>query len=213
MKYTSIVYDLTYFGIHKIKTAVVGADCDSGISFEISFDGGASFYTVTELNKPFSVNNSKGKIQFRINFNPVSSFDIYRIKTIGYFSNLEAGTTLYFTNKSTKKEYSTTIAENGRYSISLPRGCYEVWFNQNSNKIELLSSFNPETVVLPTKRLDKQLAVELYVKDMKFVKNAIFDVFDDESKKLIGNTIIDTDGDLSDGITSRKCRWICIGFE
>lgn len=213
VSYTSIVYDLTQFGIYDIKNAIVGSDCDNNIAFEVSFDGGVSFSRVSQLNKKFSVRGSKGKIQFRIVFLDEADSNIYMVKTVGYFSNLEVGTTLYFENKKTKELFQTAIAENGRYSIYLPKGLYSVWYRSNSTKINLMPSFNPEAVVLPTKRVDKENSIELYIRDIDWVTNAIFDTFDSTDKKLIGDAIIDYEGDLSDGRTSRKCRWVVIGFE
>lgn len=213
ISYTSIVYDLNQFGIYNISNAIIGTDSDAGISIDVSFDGGTSFLRNVIVNKRLSVPSSKGKIQFRIKFDDDAAANPYKIKTVGFFSNLEIGTALYFENISTKSVYSTTISENGRYSIYLPKGYYTIWAKIRTEKTILLNRFNPETVILPTQRLDKETAIELYIRDVDWVSNAIYDTFSNEDKKLIGDSIIDIDGDLSDGKTSRKCRWVVIGFE
>jgi hypothetical protein len=212
-EYISIIYDLTHFGIFNIKNAIVTSDLDDGITIEVSFDGGVNFILVTEVNKKFNVLQSKGKIQVRVKFYEVEDSDIYTVKTVGYFSNLELGTTLNFTKNSTGENFATNIAENGRYSINLPRGYYEVWIMDNGDKVVLLDSFNPETVIQPTKRLDKENSIEMFIRDVDWIKYAVFDTFDDTNKIYMSSAIIDPEGDLSDGKTNRKCRYWGIGFE
>lgn len=210
--YTSIIYDVTKFGIYNIKNMIVGSDCDNGISIDVSFDGGASFLYNVSLDKKISVPISKGKIQFKIKFNDINITESYLIKTSGFFPDFEIGTVILFENNNTKKIYETNILENGKYSICIPKGIYKV-YTKLPNNIILLDGMNPEAVIQPAKRLDKETIVESYIDKISWVKNAIYDVFDNDDKNLIGDASIDIDGDLSDRKTPRKCRWIVVGFE
>lgn len=212
VNYISKVYDLTQFGIFKINNAIVGSDLDSGISIEVSFDGGATFLLVNPDEK-FHVNKSTGKIQVRISFLNIETNHIYMVKTIGFFQNLEIGTTIYFTKKSTKKEFKTTIKENGKYSIELPRGIYDVWYINDHDKISLINNFNPEIVYLPQVRIDKENSIELYFRDIPWAKYTVFDTFVNNENMKYGNAIIDVDGDLSDGVSDRKCKYWSIHFD
>lgn len=210
--YISIVYDLTKFGIYKIKNAMVTADMDDGITMEVSFDGGSTFIPV-ELNKKFKVTRSKGKIQVKIKFLDSTKADIYKVNAYGFFQNLDIGTTLNFTKISTKETYTTKVGENGRYAISLPRGVYEVWYVTNQGKIVLMNNFNPEVRISPNTSLDKENSIELFLMELDWAKYSVFDTFYDHSKMLNGSAIVDPDGNLSDGITDRKVRYWAIGFE
>lgn len=211
--YLSVVYDLTQFGIFKIRNAIVTADMDDGIAIEVSFDGGSTFHKVKELNKKFSVDRSKGKIQVRITFEDFKGANIYKVKTSGFFQNLDIGTTVNFTKNSTNKTYRTTVGENGRYSISLPRGIYSVWYHEDGERTVLLQNFNPEVASIPTNRLDKENTVELFLRDVEWARYSVFDTFTDSNKMLNGSAIIDPEGNLSDGVTDRKVRYWAIGFE
>jgi len=211
--YLSAVYDLTSFGIFKIKNAIVGADMDDNITIEISFNGGKSFQKVKKLNTKFSVIKSTGKIQVKITFEDQVNSDIYMVKTTGFFQNLEIGTTVNFTKISTNKTYSTTIGRNGQYNISLPRGSYEVWYKNSGTKEVLMTNYNPEITFTPTHRLDKEAIIENVFGDIDWARWSVFDTFVDKSKMIYGSAIIDPEGNLSDGVTNRKCRYWAIGFE
>ena len=211
--YLSVVYDLTKFGIFKISNAIVSSDMDEGISVEVSFDNGKSFYKVESLNTKFPVLKSNGKIQVKIYFEDVKSSDIYKVKSTGFFQNLEIGTTVNFTKLTTNQNYSTTVGRNGQYSISLPRGLYEVWYKNSGVREILMPNFNPEVTYSPTHRLDKEAIIENTFRDIPWAKYSVFDTFADRSKMDRGNAIIDPEGDLSDGTTNRKCRYWAIGFE
>lgn len=211
--YLSAIYDLTAFGIYKIKNAMVSADMDDGITIEVSFDGGSSFLAVDKVNTKFAVPKSAGKIQVKITFHDVNKADIYKVKATGFFQNLEVGTTVYFTKVSTGQIHSTNLGRNGYYSIALPRGLYDVWYKVRGERVDLMTSFNPETAYTPPKRIDKEAQIEGLFRDMTWAKSCVFDTFEDRSKMIHGSAIIDADGDLSDGVTSRKCRYWAIGFE
>ena len=212
--YTSVVYDLTQFGIFKIKNAIVNADMDDGIAIEVSFDGGSTFRKIELLNRKFPVENSKGKIQVKIAFQDPAKADIYTVRTSGFFQNLEIGTTLNFTKKSTNQTYSTTVGSNGGYKLSLPRGIYSIWYKQsNGKKVELVPSFNPEMKISPELGLEKENTIELFLRGVEWAKYSVFDTFADPNKMLNGSTIITPDGNLSDGITDRKVRYWAIGFD
>lgn len=211
--YLSVVYDLTSFGISKIRNAIVSSDMDDNITIEVSFDGGKSFYKINKLNTKFEVPSSTGKIQVRITFEDIASPNIYKVKTTGFFQNLGIGTTANFTNTTTNTNYSTTIGRNGQYNISLPRGIYDVWYTNASKREMLMSQFNPEIVYKPTHRLDKEAIIDGIFSDVAWAKYSVFDTFVDKSKMMYGNTIVDPEGDLSDGVTDRKCRFWAIGFE
>lgn len=211
--YLSAVYDLTSFGIFKIKSAIVSADVDNNITIEVSFDGGVSFHVVEKLNTKFTVSNSAGKIQVRITFEDVAKSYIYKVKATGFFQNLDIGTTVNFTKLSTNKAYSTIVGRNGHYNVSLPRGLYEAWYVSSGKKVILMTNYNPEIVYQPTQRLDKEAIIEGIFRDISWAKYSVFDTFVDKSKMIHGSAILDTEGDLSDGTTNRKCRYWAIGFE
>lgn len=211
--YLSAVYDLTPFGIFNIKNAIMSADLDDGITVDVSFDGGKSFVAAVELNKKFKVRRSTGKIQVRITFEDQARSDIYKVKATGFFQNLDVGTTVNFTKLSTNANYRTTVGRNGYYQISLPRGVYDVWYTSAGEREPLMSSYNPEIVVTPTQRVDKEATIEGVFRDIDWAKWSVFDTFVDRNKMIHGGAIVDAQGDLSDGITDRKCRYWAIGFE
>lgn len=212
--YLSAVYDLTPFGIYKIKNAILCTDIDDDITVEVSFDGGASFYPVAKPNMKFAVpTKSNGKIQVRITFEDVNTRDIYKVKATGFFSNLEIGTPVNFTKLTTNATYSVNLGRNGFYSISLPRGTYDVWYQSGAERQILMSNFNPETSYVPPVRIDKESIIEQTFRDLDWAKYSVFDTFEDRSKMIHGSAIVDVEGDLSDGATSRKCRYWAIGFD
>lgn len=210
--YLSCVYDLTQFGIHKINSALLTADLDRGITVEVSFDGGASFSSAP-LNTRFTVVNSSGKIQTRIVFKSVEQSDIYQVRTTGFFNNLSIGTRVTFTHLTTQKEYSTTLGDHGKYMLMLPRGQYRIWYMSGKNQITITESFDPEMIIDPTHRTDKEVAIELFFRDVPWAKSCVFDTFDDPKKMLYGSAIRDVDGDLSDGTTSRKVKYWAVAFD
>jgi hypothetical protein len=213
VNYLSSIYELTSFGIFKIKNAIVCSDKDDGITIEVSFDGGSTFQLVDKLNTKFSVIKSTGKIQVKITFEDVKRADIYRVKTTGYFQNLEIGTTINFTNVGTGENFKTTIGRHGYYNISIPRGLYELWHLISGRKTTILSSYNPEVTYNPTHRLDKEAIIDGIFRDIEWARYSVFDTFSDRSKMIYGNAVFDSEGDLSDGVTNRKCRWWTVGFE
>lgn len=210
--YLSCVYDLTQFGIHKINSALLTADIDRGIVVEVSFDGGVSFSSVT-LNTRFAVLNSTGKIQVRIVFKPISQSDIYQVRTTGFLNNLSIGTRVIFTHLSSKKDYYATLSDHGKYMLMLPRGQYRIWYMSGKDEVTISESFDPEMIVDPTHRTDKEVAVELFFRDVQWAKSCVFDTFDDPKKMLYGSAIRDVDGDLSDGITNRKVKYWAVAFD
>jgi len=211
--YLSAVYDLTPFGVYKISNAILCSDIDDNITIEVSFNGGKSFTRATP-NVKFPVAKSTGKVQVRITFQEPEKSDIYKVKTNGYFQNLEIGTTVNFTKSSNGNTYKAIIGRNGYYSISLPRGLYDVWYtNASGNRENLLTAFNPEVSYVPFARMDKEAVIEGTFRDLPWAKSCVFDTFEDQSKMIRGTAIVDSDGDLSDGVTSRKCRYWAIGFD
>jgi len=211
--YVSQIYDLTTFGIFNIKNAIVSSDMDNNIIIEVSFNGGGVFHKVDKLNTKFEVPVSTGKIQVRITFEDVPKDDIYMMKSTGFFQNLGVGTTINFTKTSTNKTFSTTIGRNGQYFISLPRGKYTVWYKSNGQKETLMTNYNPEITYTPTYENGKQAIIENTFADIDWARFSVFDTFVDNSKMLNGSAIIDTQGNLSDGKTNRKCRYWAVGFE
>lgn len=211
--YTSVIYDLSHFGVYKIKNAIVCADIDDGITIEVSFDGGSTFVNVDSLNKMFPVLKSTGKIQVKISFNDEGRSDIYRVKTTGFFQNLEMGTTISFIKRSTKERFETSLGDNGKYSISLPRGIYDVYYtNPKGVNVLLMEAFNPETTFMHTWRMDKDAIIEGVFREIPWAKYCVFDTFVDTTKMLRGTAMINSDGDLSDGITNRRVKYWAIGF-
>lgn len=212
-KYVSVVYDLTQFGISKISNAMLGSDyVGSNIAFSVSFDGGKTFKKVNSLNEKFAVVSSNGKVQVKIEFLDTDSPNIYTVKATGFFQNLEVGTTIYFKKKSTKEIFSTSLGANGKYTINLPRGSYEIYYI-SAGKIILSPDYNPESSVQPVQRYDKETQVELFFRDIDWAKYSVFDIFGDDSKMLAGNTIINQNGNLSDGKTDREVQYWALGFE
>lgn len=211
--YLSAVYDLTSFGIFKIKNAMVSSDKDDGITIEVSFDGGSSFQKVDELNTKFNVARSTGKVQVKITFEDVSKSDIYKVKASGFFQNLDIGTTITFTKISTGENFPINVGRNGYYNISLPRGLYDVWYLDSGKRQILMTSYNPEISYVPTSRVDKEAIIDGIFKDVDWAKFSVFDTFSDRNKMVQGSVIYDPEGDLSDGVTNRKCRYWVVAFE
>lgn len=210
--YSSVVYDLTQFGVYKISNAIVSADMDSGIAIEVSFDGGFTFKSVKTLNQKFPVQQSRGKVQVKITFNDMPDADIYKVKATGFFQNLEIGTRVTFTKHSTSESFSTTVGENGRFLIYLPRGTYDVWYtNDRNQRVSIYTQFNPEVIVTPYNGLDKENTIEMFLRDVDWAKYTIFDTFADPQKMLNGSAIIDQFG-LTDGVTNRHVRYWAVGF-
>jgi len=210
--YLSAVYDLTSFGIFKIKNAMVSADMDDNITIEISFDGGKSFRKA-KVNNKFTVPKSNGKIQVRITFEDISKGDIYKVQASGFFQNLDIGTTVSFTKISNNTTFTTNLGRNGQYNISLPRGLYDVWYMASGVKQFLMNNYNPEIVPTQTQRVDKESVIEGTFREIPWARYSVFDTFVDKNKMINGSAIVDTQGDLSDGTTSRKCRYWAIGFD
>lgn len=210
--YLSVVHDLTGFGIFKIRNAMVSADMDENITIEVSFNGGKTFQTA-KVNEKFSVVKSTGKVQVRITFEDVTSGDIYKVKVSGFFQNLDIGTTVKFTKNSNNNTYTTKLGRNGQYNISLPRGLYDVWYTNKGVDEPLMVGYNPEIQPIENHRIDKEAVIEGIFRDIPWAKYSVFDTFVDKNKMLNGSAIIDTDGDLSDGNTYRKCRYWAIGFD
>lgn len=211
-KYLSVVYDLTEFGIQNIKDAILFTDMDDGITIECSFDGGATFYPMVN-NEKLQTRNSNGKFQVRIFFGDVSTFNIYTIKTSGSFSNLEVGTTINFTKKSTNEIFTTSIDSNGAYKIYLPRGEYSVWCKDGFTTKVLIDRLDPIIFESNSNNIyGKEAIIEAFVRDVDWVDYSIFDTFLDGEKMLYGDAIITGDGNLSDGKTDRICRYWALGF-
>lgn len=126
---------------------------------------------------------------------------------------MDIGTTINFTKISTSEVYSTNVGRNGYYSIFIPRGIYEISYNVSGNKVILLSNYNPEISYIPTQSYDKESIIENTFRDIEWAKFSIFDTFSDMNKMLSGNAIIDSNGNLSDGMTNRKCRYWVVIFE
>ena len=211
--YLSKVFDLTHFGIYNISNAILYSDSDNGVVFDISFDGGKTFQRVSNIHEGFPVRNSKGKIQVKITFTRSNDGNIYMIKVNGYFYNLDVGTTIHFTKKTTKEDFTTNLGLNGFYSLDLPRGEYDIWYvdQRDGEKLSLSSNFNPELSVNSPNRFDKESIIEMAFRGVEWTKYSIFDDFT-ENKMLEGNAIIDVDGDLNDGDEGIKCRYWSIGF-
>jgi len=212
--YTSIKYNLNSFGITRASRAIVTADLDPGVDIYVSFNGGATFKTIESLNKTFQVENSTGIFQVRVIFTDSNDVDPYLIKAVGFFQNTEIGTEIFFENIENSSIYSTIVGENGRYMIYLPKGRYQVWHIVNRNEKTIVAeTFNPEITTLPAYRIDKENSVENFLRDVDWAKFAIFDTFEDYSKMETGDAIIDSDGNLSDRVTNRKCRFWSIAFK
>lgn len=211
--YVSVVYDLTQFGISNINNAVVCSYKDDGVNISVSFDGGNTFKKIAAVNEKFEVQGSTGKIQVKVEFSDYGQGDIYKVKTSGYFYNLEAGTSIFFTKKTTQETHSTNIGYNGGYTINLPRGEYKIWYNNSGVKTTLVESMNPEMVVSNKTGIDKEAIIESLFRDFDWATNMVFDTFADKGKKKYGNSIIDVDGNLSDGVTDRKMYFWAIGFD
>lgn len=210
-KYISKVYDLTQFGIYKIKKAIACFDADDGISVGVSFNGGASF-VAAENNVDFDVKDCNGKIQVKIIFKDQQNYGEYMVKCVGNFQNLQMGTKITFTKNSNGRDYSAIVWNNGRYAIMLPRGIYTISYKSGNEKVVLMDDFNPEINVVVSGRMDKEAIIEGTFKEIPWAKYGVFDTFYDYSNLNSGNAIIDSDGDLSDGITNRKVRYWMVGF-
>jgi hypothetical protein len=80
-------------------------------------------------------------------------------------------------------------------------------------KQAIMNGYNPEITYTPTQRLDKEAMIEGIFRDIDWAKFSVFDTFSDRSKMIHGSAIFDPEGDLSDGVTNRKCRYWLVGFE
>jgi hypothetical protein len=208
--YKSIVYDLTSFGIFTIKRALFSADMDEGVLPSVSFDGGRTFKSV-KLNQEFRMDSSTGKVQVKMLF-PNNNSSEYTIKTVGYLPNYILGTVIYFKKKSNGKFYKTTIGENGKYIISLPRGEYDI-FVESKTSTPIITNYLPS--VQTTQNLDYKInSVESILKSVPWARYSIYDIFDDENKiSPESTTIIDPYGNLSDGNTSTKVKYWALCFD
>lgn len=212
--YVSVVYDLTKFGIIKMNNAIVSSDKDDGVTIEVSFNGGLSFSKIDKLDTKIPIVDGNCKIQVRISFEDAVGDYIYMANAVGYFQNVSFGTTLNFTNNKTNENFQTIVGRNGYYNIHIPVGIYEVWYLSSRVKQVLLPTLNPEvTLFSPTHRLDKEAIIEEIFRDIDWVQYCVFDTFFDRNKMIYGDAIIDSDGDLSDGKTNKKCRYWIVGFE
>lgn len=214
--YNSVVYDLSIFGVNKITKAEFCVDGSfDGVDYYVSFNGGKNFMKVLNQNFTIDVGSLGSKIQVRIVFNDNSKYSKYVIHDVGYFHNIQNGTTIFFKNGSTLKVFSTKALIGGSYNISLERGLYEVYTIDNGVKSVITTNYNPELKYLLNKStFSKELAVELLVKESDWATSCIFDLFSDGSK--IGpssTTCIDMVGNLSDGKTQRSVRYWALLFK
>jgi hypothetical protein len=210
-------------GLSKITKLLFSSEIDSGIVASISFDGGINFNILYDAEKGINYINKelysgifeqsasipRIVVCFKFSDNILGA-EQYTIKVCGNYANLLIGTTLHFTNSRTKNKYSTNVGEYGRYSISLPRGVYDVSFNEGKNIILLDSGFVPESIYPPVNNAAKELTIESLLKDVDWADFALFDTFEDVKKideTKSANFLIDVEGNLSDGHTNQKVAY------
>lgn len=214
--YNSIVYDLSVFGVNKISRAEFCVDGSfDGIDYYVSFNSGKNFIKILDSNFKIDVGELGSKIQVRIIFNDGSKYSRYLIYDVGYFHNIQNGTTLFFKNGSTLEVFSTKALIGGSYNISLPRGLYEVYTIDGGIKSTIATNYNPELKYsLNKSTFSKELAIESLLKESDWASFCIFDLFSDGSKMGASSTAhIDMVGNLSDGKTQRSVRYWALLFK
>jgi len=208
--FKSIEYDLGLFDVNQIKSAMITSDKDSGVSIELSFDGGSTFRVYTE-NEKFEVNSQTAKIRVKIIFSD-SYTGQYKITATGNFPMLAIGTSLYFSS-SVGKTYKTTIGTSGSYSIDLPDSTYRVWYLDSDNKEITIDQY-----YIPKLRIDnrepkaKEAMVEMFIRDLSWAKYCIFDVYENLDKITTTSASLDVYGNLINYSTGSVCRWWALGF-
>lgn len=214
--YTSIIYDLSIFGVSKISKAEFCVDGSfDGVDYYVSFNSGKTFIKALNSNFGIDVGELGSKIQVRIVFNDEKKYSKYLIYDVGYFPNVQNGTTLFFKNGSTLETFSTKALIGGSYNISIPRGLYEIYTIVDGVKSIISTNYNPELrYALNKSTLSKELAIESLLKESDWATFCVFDLFSDNSK--IGpssTTHIDMVGNLSDGKTQRSVRYWALLFK
>jgi len=208
--YNSIQYDLSLFGIEKIKSAILASDKDSGVSIEVSFDGGSTFHA-PNINEKFEVDALSSLIKVRITFNEQYK-EPYTIETTGNYPMLAIGTSLFFSTRAGQK-YETTIGPDGAYSINLPDTGFKVWFIDEVDREMVLDMW-----MMPRYRTDKtepkakEAIVELFARDIPWAKYTVFDVYENLDKVATNTARLDIYGNLIDFETNKVCRWWALGF-
>lgn len=215
IEYESVSHDLSLFGINKINNIIVNIDGDDNISVKVSFDGGKSFYGISELNKKIKIDKENPIIVVKLYFKEPDVKNIYMVKTSGFFQNYGIGTEITFIKKTSGDSFVTKLGWNGKYQVFLARGIYDVYFkNDNGGLEQITTNFNPETTIdIPTHRLDKENTVEQFLRGIEWAKYCIFDVFDDNDKMVRGSSYVDINGDICDFETNTVCRYWAIGFD
>ena len=213
-QYKSIVHDLTVFGVTSISKAMIVGEVDDTIVIRVSFNGGSSYQDV-QLYDRFDVNGN-GKIVFTLDFPESQTAEPYMIRCTGQYEQLASSTPLVFINTSTRQEFQTIVTVGGFYSINLPRGIYTVsHVNSRLERVELTPYYDPDNLLLgrANQARSKELAVDLELRDNDWAMYAIVDDFGDGEKADISSTVeYDRDGNIYDGITDRKAKYIGILF-
>ncbi len=209
--YTSVVYDLSLFGIENITSAMLTADKDSGVSIELSFDSGSTF-RVCEMNEKFDVDPLMNHVVCRVNFNNQNVVP-YTIETTGNFPMLSIGTSLFFKSAG-GQVHQTSIGADGSYIISLPNLSYTVsYVDDNGVEVILDSFFIPKLRVYKHEPKAKEAMVEMFMRDLDWAKYTIFDVYENLDKiSYPSGAQLDVYGNLIDTQTNSVCRWWALGF-
>ena len=211
-KYQSIEYNLNVMGISDLKSAIISSDMDSGVSIEVSFDGGSTF-VVYETNKKIDIIGTTGKIVVRVLFNSKIHSE-YLITISGNYQMLTIGTSLYFREDKSGKIYQTAIGVDGSYKISIPPGIYTIYYyDSRKNEIILGSTYSPTLYINNAEPSAKINTVEMFIRDIPWVKYGIFDIFENLEKMDFGTATLDINGDLHDVDSNTVCRWWAIGLE
>jgi hypothetical protein len=213
--YKSIIYDLTLFGVNNISKAMVVGEVDEEIIIKVSFNGGSSYEPVQLYNLITNVNGT-GKLSFTLDFPGSSSAELYTIRCTGKYEQLGVSTPLVFVNNSTRAEFQTIITAGGFYSINLPRGIYSVFHvNSRIERVELTPYYSPDNSMIhrSNQARSKEIAVDLELRDNSWAMYAIVDDFGDGEKADISSTVdYDRDGNIFDGETNRKAKYLGILF-
>jgi hypothetical protein len=213
-QYKSILHDLTVFGVTSISEAMVVGEIDDDIIVKVSFNGGSSYYDAT-LYERLHVNGN-GKIKFTIDFPDIQPAMLYTIRCTGQYEQLGVSTSIVFVNTSSQQTFQTIISAGGFYSINLPRGIYSVYYiNSRLDRVLLTSYYNPDNALIArsNQARSKELAVDLELRDNDWATYAIVDDFGDGAKADISSSVeYDRDGNIYDGETNRKAKYLGILF-
>lgn len=212
MLYKTKSLDLQKFGVYDIRRAMLTADATDGLIYRVSLDN-AKTWRVVQLNEAwYPTQKTNGRVLVEIKFpRQTGATSIYTLNASGVFP-LRVGTTVYFYDGT--DTFSTIVGHDGRYSIALPPGSYKVFYNEAGSRVTLADGYNPEAFAYrQPDDLDKENSVSMFLGNVDWATNAVFDTFKDASKiSEASNARIDLQQNLTDG-SGRVVRYWALVFD